>query len=567
VHQFGLNISKTLRHSKKYVFEYAECSNSDEYYRAVANYQPSAIIYNYYQTTLPWLEKKVIRKINVPHIDIIHEVTQELADSADDSFFDYHIAADPTLLLKNPIVFKTGRLIPKFENKYESPEIITVGSFGFATAGKGFERLILAVQHEFDIALIRLNIPFAKFGDEDGINAKAIAKQCERLIVKPGIKLSISHDFLSQEDVLHFLSENTINAFLYEGGTGRGISSAIDQALAIQRPVAVTKSAMFRHVHSVVPSICIEHSSLSQIIENGFDPIATYANEWNEANLIWDYERIIDSVLSRIPTSTIARLRKRIRRIIKKTEPIHHPDSWVPALGSGITTKLVSHNTTPKQTLVSGTKTYNRILDDVARKQYKSSIDQLFDLLPEMMARKIPEANIQQAFVLDTVGEFVRHYESPKILCIGSYDDTAFVALREFGHRMDEIDPILNYDLNTFMEKPSTKKGSYDIIFSTSVIEHVKDDELFITQIGELLSPGGVAILTCDYNDQYKSGDQIPPEDYRFYTQRDLSERLMRLLPDCSLVDKPDWECPHPDFTYAGCNYTFATLTFRKNRA
>jgi hypothetical protein len=95
----------------------------------------------------------------------------------------------------------------------------------------------------------------------------------------------------------------------------------------------------------------------------------------------------------------------------------------------------------------------------------------------------------------------------------------------------------------------------------------VENDELFITQIATLLKPGGTAILTCDYNDQCKPGDNIPREDFRLYTQRDFKERLLPLLKNCSLVDTPQWDCPNPEFSYAGCLYTFATLVFRKNKA
>ena len=208
---------------------------------------------------------------------------------------------------------------------------------------------------------------------------------------------------------------------------------------------------------------------------------------------------------------------------------------------------------------------YNRILDNQARTYYQPVISRLFSLVPDMMARKIPEANVQQAFVLDTVERLAETINSPKILCVGSYDDTAASGLKALGYTMDEIDPALNYDLNTFFHLPTTCKSHYDIVFSTSVIEHVDDDEMFVRQISELLAPGGVAIITCDYNDQYKLGSLKPQEDFRLYTKKDLMERLLLRMEDCSLVDNPAWECPNPDFTYAGCRYTFATFVVRKN--
>lgn len=565
VHQFGVSIAKVLSKSKKYNFQYAECSNSKEYFNVVNKYRPCAIIYNYHPSTLTWVKRKITRKIDVPHIDIIHEVTQEIADGIDDSFFDYHIAADPVLLLKNPLVFKTGRLVRRIENQYDMPEIPTIGSFGFATEGKGFDRLVSTVQEEFDNAIIRLNIPFATFADPNGIAALAISKQCERLIVKPGIKLEVNHAFLSVEKVLDFLAQNTINAFLYEENKGRGISSVIDLALAVRRPIAITRSTMFRHMHSAIPSVCIENSSLREIIKNGFEPVDHFYEEWNEANLIWDYERIIESVLGKSLNTNVSNIQRSLRSFLKKADVRKFSEYWVPKIEQVTIDRSISGEEKSKPILISDGVSFNRILDEDARNQYAPCIDALFKLLPEMMARKIPEANIQQAFILDTVQKFIRRYETPKILCVGSYDDTAFSALKMYGHRMDEVDPVLNYDLNTFMHKPSTSKGSYDIIFSTSVIEHVKDDELFITQIAELLSQGGVAILTCDYNDQYKPSDKIPSEDFHMYTQKDFFERLLPLLRECSLVDEPQWDCPNPDFVYAGYSYTFATFVFRKN--
>ena len=568
VYQYGRNIADAIVNSKKISFVYTECSGLNEYYSVVAKTNPSAIIYNYHPSTLPWLNKKVIRTVRVPHIDIIHEVTQEVADAADDSFFDYHIAPDPTLLIKNPLVFKTGRLIPEYKNNYELSEIPIIGSFGFGTAGKGFPTMISKVQDEFEKAIIRLHIPFATFGDSEGKSAHSIADQCKELIVKPGIELQLSHEFLGQKQLLDFLAQNTLNAFFYDMNKGRGISSVIDYALAVHRPIAITKSSMFRHIVPTFPSICVEDSSLVKILQNGTGPLSKYYLDWNEANLIWDYERIIDSVLkNRLKNkSYLTDIRYKLKKLRKKFKSKTHRDRSTPTPEPEDVKQQIGEDDKCGPTSIPGVTSFNRILDNDARRMYKPVIDALHDLLPGMMSRKIPEANIQQAFVLDTVQKYLPNHESPKILCVGSYDDTAAAALKKIGYQLDEVDPVLNYDLNTFMNKPSTIKNSYDVVFSTSVIEHVKDDELFIKQIHSLLAPGGTAILTCDYKDQYNPGDPLPPEDFRLYTQRDFKERLLPLIMGGSLVDTPHWDCPEPDFVYADCRYTFATLVFRKNK-
>ncbi len=575
VHEYGLNIAAAVRKSARYDFTYAECSDPDEFFAITAHMNPTAIIYNYYPSTMPWLKKKIMRHIKVPHIGIMHEVTQQAADKADNSFFQFHIAPDPTLLLKNPLMFKTGRLVPDYNNIFQPPTIPTIGSFGFGTKGKGFERLITVIQQEFDEAQIRLHIPYAAFGDATGSEARAIAERCRGLIVKPLIKLVIGHDFLNKKQLLDFLAQNTINAFFYEENKGRGISSVIDLALAVDRPIAISRSDMFRHLYAATPSICINDSTLRQIVQNGVEPLLPYRQEWCEENLIWDYERIIERILTdtmRSPRrkltlpiirSLFSVIRNRVRSSVTE-----QTESWTPQIHKDIHQPFAMQRKEYSLMPLPGKKQYNRILDDTARRQYEPIINKLFEIVPEMMAHKLRKANIQQAFVLDTVytlASSASSLDSPKMLCVGSYDDTAAATLKKIGFKMDEVDPVLNYDLNAFFHKPTTAKGSYDVIFSTSVIEHVKKDELFITQVVDLLAPGGIAIITCDYNDQYKLGERIPPEDFRLYTQKDFRERLQPLLKDCALVDTPQWACPNPDFTYAGCQYTFATFVFKKD--
>ena len=213
---------------------------------------------------------------------------------------------------------------------------------------------------------------------------------------------------------------------------------------------------------------------------------------------------------------------------------------------------------------VATVATLNRILDRSAFATYGPALEYLSCHLPEIMARKIPAANIQQAFVLDTVMRLAPSGRQPALLCVGSYEDTAAGAIAISGLGLDEVDPVINYDLSTFMTKPSCKRGSYDVVFATSVLEHIADDEGFLKHFEELLAPGGYGVLTCDFNDNYRSGDPLPVEDRRLYTERDLQERLMPLLRRCELVDTPSWQCDEPDFVYGGCRYTFASLVFRK---
>lgn len=216
----------------------------------------------------------------------------------------------------------------------------------------------------------------------------------------------------------------------------------------------------------------------------------------------------------------------------------------------------------------------NKVLTNIDRMRYFTALAKMHELCPELLEKKIPEANIQQAFVLQSVLDYPKEF--PKILSVGAYEDTASESLRKLGYDIVEIDPddcffshpnrpssILNITLHDYrLQNPSP---IFDCVIATSVIEHVPNDEEFIEDICKLLKSNGQAILTCDFNNSYKSGSPKPSVDVRLYTEFDLTVRLGNILAlnDCYLYGDIDYS-GEPDFTYQGIKYSFATYVFRK---
>jgi len=208
----------------------------------------------------------------------------------------------------------------------------------------------------------------------------------------------------------------------------------------------------------------------------------------------------------------------------------------------------------------------NRVLNDEDRVRYEDSIRIMFQLCPDMMSRKIPEANVQQAFVFDYISEHFN--KETRMLCVGSFEDTAYESLRKSGFsNITAIDPELNIDLNEFWNQNHEKEG-FEVIFATSVLEHVNEDELFISQICDLLVEGGVGILTCDFNDDYIQGDAVPATVIRQYTLFDLSARLRNTLyeKNCFYFGGVNWTA-NKDFHMLEFDYDFATMVFAMCRA
>lgn len=569
VYEFGRMVGDALVDAKKHRFIYCECDSWADYQAIYAREKPDVVYYNYIPITMPWIAGKNHR-LNAIQIGMVHEVHQNYADTLDDSIFDYHVVADTTLILRNPLVYKTGRLVPKYTSSPSANVVTTIGSFGFATSGKGFERIIDQVQKEFDHAHIRLNISFSKFIDEAGSAARSLAESLQKKITKDGIALTVTHDHLNEHELLDFLAGNDLNAFFYDYQMGRGISSVTDWALAVNRPIAITRSSMFRHLATVNPSIFIEDRSLKEIINERGLQLEALRKEWSQENLIWDYERITDDVLRRGKTNSLFRLLKKmpifgkpigliVSHLLMRVSP------WISIQDKVEFSGFSKESYCPVK---NDEAIWNCILDDKMRVKYSPAIEFLKRVVPETMTRKIPESTIQQGFVFDTAIRFANNWgkDKCKLLAVGAFEDTAALAIQHLGYHIDMIDPNLNYDLATFLTKPNVSLESYDVIISTSVIEHVQEDENFVRDISKLLKQRGVAIVTCDFHNGYQKGKmEIPSVDYRFYTKADLMDRLMSVIPECELLGTPLYDCEKYDFCLANrYNYTFASMVFTK---
>ena len=205
----------------------------------------------------------------------------------------------------------------------------------------------------------------------------------------------------------------------------------------------------------------------------------------------------------------------------------------------------------------------NKLLNQKEFANYQNSLSLLQEHCPEMLSRKIPQANIQQAFTLQTALDL-----TPKgglVLSAGSWEDTATETLKKLGYNVTDVDPMINSDLKTYFDNNQQIHGKLDSVVSTSVIEHVHNDEEFIDCICKLLKSGGYGIVTMDYNNGYLNGGVTKPnEDVRLYTEYDLRVRLNAVLEEngCELLEAG--YSGENDFNYAGHWYTFATFVFKK---
>lgn len=538
IYQYGINIFNALKKSKRYNFSYAECSKEEDLYRAIQSTQPQIIIYNYYPFTMPWLNKQITRKYSILQLGIMHEVTQEEADRATSEMFDYHLCPDPTLVERNPIVFKTSRLIPNYSNQFDMPDIITIGSFGFGFEDKGFERLIQTVQEQLDEARIVLHIPS---NDRFNLSFDSIVRHCQNLLFKPNIKIAINHDFLTQHQLLDFLAANTLNAFLYDTHKHRGISSCIEHALAVQRPIAITKCGMFRHILSANPSICIEDVSLSQIIENGIAPLVPFYNDWSETAFIHSYELILDIVLERSPKYSVT-----FQSTKSMFSPNDQPVHWH-SLCKFLKSRQEVHDCT-QYLLRNGLVTHRLECKnwDIANIVWDLSDGNLLDM------------GSSDSFLLKNAS------------IKGIKGEKYGIDLQEPDVPVDGVKYIIGDLMDTQLST-----GFFQNITCLSVIEHDVNFERFAKEASRLLVEGGKLYVTFDYaNPKVVSELKIFDRPWNILDAREVQDLIdqcakynLHVLHDVDwsfneAVINANYHSPDPMVSY-----TFGLITFEKTQS
>ncbi len=294
VYQYGKRLGSILCNSKDIDFRYNEIDSYDDLLSSINTLHPEAIVYNCVPGTLPWLTPDVvneIRKYGIRQGLIVH-------NSGYQTFFDFYIHQNP-YYIEHENNFSIPRLLFNFTPYDIEPNPrLQIGTFGFGFNVKHIEDICSCVNNEFyardvDINLHLTSAHFAK----DQSRWEPIYNECLRRVSSPSIKINLTTEFIPDIDMLNFLYKNDLNIFFYEKYSNyNGISSSIDYALSVRKPIAICKSNMFAHISDVKPSICIEDNSLQTIINNGFTPLVEKVALWSNDNLINKFNKIISNV-------------------------------------------------------------------------------------------------------------------------------------------------------------------------------------------------------------------------------------------------------------------------------
>jgi hypothetical protein len=284
-----------LKNSNKYSLDYSEETTLNNSY--------DFAIFNQHFTVNNWMNNEIIKQFNKPTFCIVTEVAfgnNPIQCSPD--YFDHYIVLDSTINETNRI-HAFGRPIEEFDlstidNENFDNNIPKIFSFGFATNGKEWHKIVEAVQNEYDYADIHFNIPQGTYiPDSMQHNLMMdIRNKCNQIIRKPGIKLKITSDNLSKSELIKLCSTKTINCFFYyrESMFRSGLAAVTDQAISSGRPLLVTSDRTFRHIHTYLnyfPNIGIKEA-----IEKNKEGVLKMKHDWSQKNFLLKFEQIINTL-------------------------------------------------------------------------------------------------------------------------------------------------------------------------------------------------------------------------------------------------------------------------------
>ena len=288
----GMMCYHALKKSETYTLDYSEDFFLDFSY--------DFAIFNHHHSVNNWINKEIIQKFNKPTFCIVTEVSfSSNPIEFSPSYFSHYIVLDPTID-ETKKIHAFGRPIEDFDlsnknNSLENYEVPQIFSFGFATIGKEWHRIVELVQNEYDEADIHFNIPLATYVPIDMYNRHIdfIYQKSMEIIKKTGITLKITSENLTKEKLIKLCSTKTINCFFYdrEHLFDSGLAAVTDQAIASGRPLFITSDCTFRHIHKYIdyyPKITIKEA-----IEKTQIGVLKMKEEWSSLNFLKKFEKIL----------------------------------------------------------------------------------------------------------------------------------------------------------------------------------------------------------------------------------------------------------------------------------
>lgn len=294
IYSSGVMCYEILKNSSLYDLSYSEQQGG------LIDYSTDFLIVNYHPAVCSWISQNDLNKYKGKTFCIVTEIGLYSDDLApvNPKIFHHYLLIDPTIQETQNMHALPRPLMACDVPVHVPSPIPIIGSFGFATNGKNWEQIINLVYDEFDEAILRINVPKATYVPENiqnDIIQNEIIQPSKKLTEKPGIQFEFTtHNFETQQDIVNWCAQNTINVFLYNRPNATGLSAVTDQAIIAERPLLVSNNATFRHLHQYIKTF--PEIGIRDAIETTESGVRLMKQMWSMANFLNKFETLFIKV-------------------------------------------------------------------------------------------------------------------------------------------------------------------------------------------------------------------------------------------------------------------------------
>lgn len=291
---YGRRFNHVIQQSVKHKIKYVELSHAENIEIVASYFKPDVIVYNFHKMTFPSLSPITNKWIGkYKQVLIYHEF-------GNDCYSDAIIHVDST---QQDDVSKQFFSVPRplYDTNFEFRKnaIPHFGSYGFGGHHKNFDLAVSLIVEQFEEAVINFNIPRCHFDYDINIR-RSIIENCKHIVNNSGknIKINISENFLNYDSLIKFLNKNDCIIFMHADRdvSDLTLSASTDYALMAKKPIAISKSNMFRHFENVDPSVYAVDRPLIDIINSGIEPLQTMYEAHGTKAFLEKFEWIIDNL-------------------------------------------------------------------------------------------------------------------------------------------------------------------------------------------------------------------------------------------------------------------------------
>lgn len=314
IHESGRMVYDCLKLSDRYDIDYIEVSGNHR--QISTGYDFYA--FNYHPITMGWLNTQLVNRLPGLKLTFILETLRnDPFVMCPSDAFDVYCALDPTMKVADKRVYAFPRpLEPTPQMRpYQEQEIPRIGSFGFATEGKGFELVVEAVNKEFERAEIHINIPPGTYADPATFHlhnrdyAEYLIELCQKT-AKDGVEVTFTRDYMDKGELIQWCGQNTLNCFLYNRNQP-GLSATTDQAISSGRPLSISTNETFRHIHSYIKPYPLR--GLRESISQSQSEVARLQEDWKPVNFALRFEKVLEDFYIFDKTATASSQLKTIK--------------------------------------------------------------------------------------------------------------------------------------------------------------------------------------------------------------------------------------------------------------